>query len=133
MHHLAPSPFLILVCGFEVTPSGLVAGVQFFSVKPFCRPNPLLAYARAQRPDAEIIRFGESSTDAGRLANRLREVSESTLVIITLKVRRPGAQGVLLGNELVDLINKPTRSHEHFENSQQPSFKSRRADLGCCA
>ena len=88
-----------------------------WDLEPFVDPDTILNYAATHRTAAAIINFGGSCVHALDVAARLRAISPSTSVIISLKVHRNKARRMLMGTEMVNLIRQ-----QFVESPEQSSF-----------
>ena len=129
----------ISICVVDSDPSALRTTGQLlssagYSVKPFSHQEAFLEYASIHRPKVAIVTLGRSHTNGLPVTVRLREVSPATFVIIALKVHRGRAHHVLLGNELVSLIEQYRISKSTQTAATRGSFPHKaETEIACCA
>ncbi len=78
-----------------------------WEVRPFTDPETFIEYARIYCPETAVVDFGGSRGEGMKVATRVKEVSPTTAVIISLKVHRAEARSMLEGEELIKLIGRP--------------------------
>ena len=75
-----------------------------WEVEPFVDPDTILNYAAKHQPAA--VNFGGSRANGLELAARLRAISPSTSIIISLKTHRSKAHKMLTGTDVLNLIKQ---------------------------
>ena len=85
--------------------SGLVLSAGY-QVRPFRHPDAFFEFVRIRSPQFSIVNFGGVNATGLTVAARVREVSPTTSVMISLRVHCDGAQRLLPGNEFVNLIER---------------------------
>jgi PleD family two-component response regulator len=104
----------IIVCLLDESASALESTSRILSsagyqIRPFRQPNSFLEWVRIHSPQFAIVTFGGADATGLAIAARAREISPTTSVIVSLKVHRSQAQGLLPGSELVNLIERKHR------------------------
>jgi len=102
--------------------------------EPFVDPDTILNYAATHQPAAAIVNLNGPRANGLDIAARLRAISPSTSVIISLKVHASRAHKMLKGTELVNLIKRRCVQASKRPLCERPTFsQSKEIDLGCCA
>ena len=77
-----------------------------WKIRLFADPAAFLRYVKTDRPEVAIIAHRGSRMNGVKIAQRLREVSPSTSVIISLQPCQAAARSLLSGSNLISLIRE---------------------------
>ena len=129
------APSQRVVCVLDPDIDALRKTTRFLSlsawdVRPFNHPDALLEYARNRSPAAAILDFGTTRRGSENVAERLRKLSPQTAIVISVKVHRSQVQGLLCGNELINLINEQCTARA-MKQIQWESTAARSAMVPC--
>jgi len=75
-------------------------------IEPFSGRNTTLNYAATHHPAAPITDFGGPHAHSLEVVERLKAISPSTSLIISVKVHRGNVRKMLKGTEMVNLIKQ---------------------------
>ena len=111
MHQITTNSDSISVCVLDNDPAALKETSELLSsvgwdVEPFIDPDTILNYAATHQPAAAIVNLGGPRAHGLDIAARLRAISPSTSIIISLKVHRSKAHKMLMGSEMLNLIKQ---------------------------
>jgi hypothetical protein len=104
-------PAKITICLLDEDTSALEITTRLllsagYRVRPFKNPDPFFECARIHSPQFAIVNFGGANATGLKVAARLRELSPTTSVMISLKVCHGRVRRLLPGNELLNLIER---------------------------
>jgi response regulator RpfG family c-di-GMP phosphodiesterase len=125
MHQITSTSESISICVLDNDPSALQKTTELLSsagrqIEPFVDRDAILNYAESNHPAATIVDFCKPCAYSLDIAARLKAISPSTSVIISLRVRRGKAHNMLMETEQVNLIKERC-----VQTSEQPSFEER--------